>query len=268
MRLYTSPEAPLGRLPAMAPPRPVSLPHPGQALLAGGSELYRLDMVVDMQNHSFSSADPLHPPGASAANILKIGSLASLLGVSALILAHWIYLTGKLDAPGGRAIYALGDLLYGPVLAPSLIAAVYALREHFGPRAPRRMSLALLAAALAAAAFVIVACIRAANRQYHLAHPELRLESSATVLLVWGTLLSGITAGAWHFLGWALLLIASAGWTSGRLSPLLAILYLAGGLGALFVFLFPELEGFAILLALLWGVWQGIHLWKAALTSA
>jgi hypothetical protein len=152
--------------------------------------------------------------------------------------------------------------MYGPIWAASLIIAVFALRERIGEGAPRRMSWALLAAGLAAGAMVLVACIRSANRQYHLIHPELHLENSTTVLLVWTTLVAGVTAAGWHFLGWALALMGSAGWTSGRLPRGLCILYLVGGTAALFVYVFPELEGFAAFLGLIWGMWQGILLWR------
>jgi hypothetical protein len=54
------------------------------------------------------------------------------------------------------------------------------------------MTLALLAAVLAAAAFVAVACIRSANRQCHLIHPELHLEESTSVLVVWTTIVAGV----------------------------------------------------------------------------
>jgi len=57
------------------------------------------------------------------------------------------------------------------VWAASLITAVRTLRERIGDRAQRRMSLALLAAGLAAGAMVLVACIRSANRHYHLQNP-------------------------------------------------------------------------------------------------
>src|SRR4030042_3669856 len=49
--------------------------------------------------------------------------------------------------------------------------------------AARRLTLALLAAVLAAGAFVAVACIRSANRQCHLIHPDLHLEESTSVLV-------------------------------------------------------------------------------------
>jgi hypothetical protein len=46
------------------------------------------------------------------------------------------------------------------------------------------MALALMAAILAAGVMIAVACIRSANCQYHLMHPELHLENSSTVLIV------------------------------------------------------------------------------------
>jgi hypothetical protein len=193
----------------------------------------------------------------------KWGGLASILSVMAFIVAPLIYLTGNLRYALGPFAYALADFLYGPVWAASLVTAFFALRERIGERASPRMTLALLAAVLAAGAMVLVACIRSANRHYHLIHPELHLENSTTVLVVWTTLVAGVTAAGWHFLGWALVLIGSAGWTSGRLPRVLCVLYLVGGIASLFVYVFPNLEGFATSLGMVWGVWQGILLWKA-----
>ena len=196
-------------------------------------------------------------------DLQKWGGLASFLLVVAFIVAPLIYLTGNLRDAFGPSTYALADFLYGPVWAASLVTAFFALRERIGERASRRMSLALLAAVLAAGAMVLVACIRSANRHYHLIHPELHLENSTTVLVVWTTIVAGVTAAGWHFLGWALVLVGSAGWTSGRLPIMLCVLYLVGGFASLFVYLFPDLEGFAALLGLVWGGWQGILLWRA-----
>jgi len=193
----------------------------------------------------------------------KWAGLASFLLVVAFIVAPWIYLTGNLRDAFGAVTYDLADLLYGPVWAASLVTVFFALREHIGERAPRRMSLALLAAVLAAGAMVFVACIRSANRHYHLVHPELHLEGNSTVLIMWATLVAGLTGAGWHFLGWALVLLGSAGWTSGRLPRLLCVLYLMGGIAALFVYLFPDLEGLAALLGIAWGIWQGIFFWRA-----
>jgi hypothetical protein len=195
--------------------------------------------------------------------MLKWGGFASFLLVLAFIVAPWIYLTGNLRDAFGAVTYNLADLLYGPVWAASLVTVFFALREHIGERAPRRMSLALLAAVLAAGAMVLVACIRSANRHYHIMHPELHLEDNSTVLMLWATLLAGLTGAGWHFLGWALVLTGSAAWTSSRLPRLLSVLYLIGGIAALFVYLFPILEGLAILLGIAWGMWQGIYFWRA-----
>jgi hypothetical protein len=180
----------------------------------------------------------------------------------AFIVAPLMYLFGDLRDAIGRITYDLADFLYGPVWGASLVTAFLALRERLGERAPRRTSLALLVAVLAAGTMVLVACIRAANRHYHLIHPEAHLETNSTVLLVWTTIVAGVTAAGWHFLGWALLLLGSAGWTSGRLPLGLCVLYLVAGIASLFVYVFPNLEEIAVLLGLIWGVWQGIFLWK------
>jgi hypothetical protein len=195
--------------------------------------------------------------------IQKWGGLASFMLVVAFIVPLGIYLTGNLRDPSGRLSYALADFLYGPVWAASLVTAVYALRERIGERAPRRMTLALLATLLAAAAFVAVACIRSANRHYHLIHPELHLENNPTVLLMWAALVAGVSATGWHFLGWSMVLIGSAGWTTRLLPRVLSVLYLVAGLMALFVYLLPDLEENALALAVVVSIWQGILLFKA-----
>jgi hypothetical protein len=191
----------------------------------------------------------------------KWGGIASFLLVLGFLVAPLIYLIGNLRARFGPFGYDLADLFYGPVFAASLVTAFFALRERIGGHAPRRMSLALLAAVLAAGAMVLVACIRSANRHYHLVHPELHLEMSSTVLLVWTTLVAGVTGAGWHFLGWSLVLVGTAGWTSLRLPRALCVLYLLAGVASLFIYLFPTLEGAGITLGIVWAVWQGILLW-------
>ena len=188
--------------------------------------------------------------------------ISALLLAVAFIVAPMIYLIGNLRDAMGPFSYDLADFLYGPVWAASMVSIVFMLRERIGQRAPRRMSLALLAAALAAGTMVAVACIRSANRHYHLIHPELHLEDSQTVLIVWTTLVAGLTGAGWHFLGWALVLIGSAGWTSHHLSRPLSILYLVAGASSLFVYLLPELEGITGMLVVVVSIWQGILLWK------
>jgi hypothetical protein len=205
--------------------------------------------------------------GASMKNKLASSRYAALVSsillAVAFIVAPLIYLTGNLRDSLGPLSYDLADFLYGPVWAASLVALVFTLRERIGERAPRRMSLALLAAVLAAGAMVAVACIRSANRHYHLIHPELHLEESSTVLIVWTTLVAGVTGVGWHFLGWTLLLVSSAGWTSGQLPRVLSALYLVGGIVSLFVYLLPEMEGLAAMFGIIIIIWQGLLLWKS-----
>jgi hypothetical protein len=188
---------------------------------------------------------------------------SSLLLAVAFIVAPLIYLVGNLRDAMGPFSYAVADFLYGPVWAASLVALVFTLRERIGEHAPRRMSLALLAAILAAGAMIAVACIRSANRQYHLAHPELHLEESIEVLVVWTTLVAGVTGAGWHFLGWAFLLIGSAGWTSSQLPRMLSVLYLLGGIVSLIVYLLPDMEGLAGMLGIVISIWTGLLLWKS-----
>jgi hypothetical protein len=199
----------------------------------------------------------------SSTNILKWGGFASLVMAVSFIVPFLIYLMGDLRDAMGPFAYSFADFLYGPVWAASLVTSVLALRERIGELAPRRVNLALFGALAAAFAFVAVACIRSANRHYHLIHPELHLEDSTTVLIMWATLVAGVIGTAWHFLGWAMVLIGSAGWTSARLPRLLCALYLTGGATSLFVYVLPDLEGNALVLCVAASIWQGILLLKA-----
>ena len=200
---------------------------------------------------------------ASAVSVQKWGGLASFLLAVAFLVAPLIYLTGELRDPFGPFWYALADFLYGPVWAASLVTSVVALRERIGERAPLQTFLALLAAVLAAGAMLSVALIRSANRNYHLVHPELHLEMSTTILIVWTTLVAGVSATGWHLLGWAWVLLGFAGWTSRRLPRALSALYWVGGAAALFVYLLPDNEGAVVLLGVVISIWQGILMWRA-----
>ena len=191
-------------------------------------------------------------------HLYKWGGIACFLLAACFIVPSFIYLTGNLRDAMGPFVYSLADLLYGPVWAASFVTAVLALRERIGKTAPRRMDLALLASFAAACAFVAVACIRAANRHYHLIHPELHLESSTTILTVWTTLVAGVIGAAWHFLGWAWVLIGSAGWTSRRFPRALSVLYLLAGTTSLLVYLLPDSEGTALAFGVIVSIWQGI----------
>jgi hypothetical protein len=198
----------------------------------------------------------------SAVTLQKSGGLASFLLAVAFIVPEFIYLTGNLQEANGPLVYALADFLYGPVRAACLVTAVYALRERIGERAPGQMSLALLAAVFSAGMFVTAALFRSTNRHYHMIHPELNLEMSSTVLIVWTTLVGGVIATAWHFLGWSLVLLGSAGWASGRLPRGLSMLYWLVGTLSLFVYLLPDMEGGVVLLGMVMSIWQGVLLWK------
>ena len=195
-------------------------------------------------------------------SINKWGGLASFLLAVSFVIAPLIYLTGNLQDPAGVLTYRLADLLSGPVASASLVTVIYVLRERIGANASRRMDLALLAAVLSALGMAAVAFIRASNRHYHLIHPELNLESSTIFLIVWTTLVAGVNAVGFHFLGWTLVLLGSASWTSHFFPRLLNVLYLLAGISSLFVYLFSELEGFVLLLGTIMGVWQGILLWN------
>jgi tryptophan-rich sensory protein len=195
----------------------------------------------------------------SAQALQRWGGIAAFALAFAAIGANGVYLTGNLNEPGGILAYDVADFLAGPVWAASLVTMVLALREHIGELAPRRMNLALGIALLAAAAMLSVALMRSANRHYHLIHPELHLGDSY-VMVVWTTLIAGISATAFHLYGWASVLIGWAGQASKRIPVVLSALYVAVGVAALFVYLQPELEGAVLMFGSLTLIWQGILL--------
>jgi hypothetical protein len=156
------------------------------------------------------------------------GALASFLLALAFLAAPSIYLFDGLRDTVWPTGYDLADLLYGPVWAASLVTVVFELRERIGESASRRMTLALLAATLSAGMIVAAAIFRSTNRHYHLRHPELSLQHSSFVLLEWTTRVEGMIATGRHFLGWSLVLLGSAGWTSRRLPRLLCLHISAG----------------------------------------
>ena len=201
-------------------------------------------------------------PKSSDTQTQKWGGIASFLMAVAIITSAFIYLTGNLRDALGPFAYSLADFLYGPVWAISLVTSVYALRERIGEAAPRRMNLALIASIAAACAFVAVASMRSANRYYHLTHPDLHLESSTTVLIVWATQVAGAIGAALHFQGWALVLIGSAGWTTKRLPRTLSVLYLLTGAMSLLVLLLPQMEANALAFVVILSIWQGFLLIK------
>jgi hypothetical protein len=190
----------------------------------------------------------------------KWGGAASLALAVAYLVPSFVYLTGDLHTALGPLSYGVADFLYGPVWAVSLVTAFGALRAQIGAGTPQRMTWATSATLFAAAMMIVVACIRSANRHYHLAHPELHLEDSATILVVWSTILSGLTGAAWHFLGWSFVLLGSAGWVTRRLPPALSILYLVTGVSAWWVYVIPDLEGGVVILGVVVSLGQGAYL--------
>jgi hypothetical protein len=207
-------------------------------------------------------------PQKNIFSLQKWGAAASFMMALAMPAALWVYLTGNLQQPFGPLLYALADLLYGPVWGACLIIAVLALRDRLRESAPRRMDVALLAAFAAACAFVAVAAMRSANRYYHLAHPELHLEASATVLTVWAVNIAAGIGAACHFLGWAFLLTGWAGWNSERLPRMLSALFLLAGLAGLSVIVLPDMEGAALALTIIASIWQGIYLLNSSQQTA
>lgn len=207
--------------------------------------------------------------GAVLQALPRWGALAFALMAVAVAGGAWIYLTGDINSAPGVFAYSVADLLFGPVFGAALVTVSAALREHIGRDAPLRMSLASKAALLAAGALVLMACIRAANRGYHLRYPEQSLETNQTVLVAWTTLVAGVNGAAWHFLGWMFVLVGLAGWTSRRLPRPLNALYLIAGAAALFVYQWPaQLEGLAGLLTIVISLWSAFFLWQRSRETA
>lgn len=190
----------------------------------------------------------------------KWGGIASLALVAAYIVPALIYLTGDLRAALGPLAYSLADLLFGPIWAVCLVASFWAVRMRIGRGAALRLSWATAATYMAAAAMIAVACIRSANRHYHLAHPELHLEDSTTVLVVWATLVAGVIGAGWHFWGWSMILLGAAGWATRRLPRTLCAMYVAAGIPAWFVAVVPDLEGGVMALGVIVCLWQAVYL--------
>jgi hypothetical protein len=193
----------------------------------------------------------------------KWGGIASFL-LAGSFLAPLIYLLLGPPDGGGPSLYDLADFLYGPVWAASLVTMVFVLRERTGEDAPRLMTLALLAAFLAAGAMVSVACMRSANRaylEYLRMRPDIDPSVSVTLLMSWTPLVSSIIAMGRHFMGWSLVLIGSAGWTSRTLPRGLSLLYLLSGAASLFLYRL-DIDPPVMMLCMVASIWQGILLWN------
>jgi hypothetical protein len=209
----------------------------------------------------------------------KWGGLASFILVGIFAVAPVIYLVALPAATGlaltdfgdpfklrpvlANPVFDLGDFLFGPVWGTSLIVAVFALREYFGESAPRRMLLALLAAGLSAGLFVGGASIQTIGRHYTALHSELDVATYEAIFRASSIVVPGLTSAGRHFLGWSLIMVGSAGLTTKRLPRLLCVFYLVGGFPSLVAYLFPGLGEVVLILGLVWGIWEGIILWRA-----
>lgn len=223
-------------------------------------------MIVDRDESTDDEVVPTAAPATAPlpAAVVRWAAVAAFVMAVALTAASFIHLTGNLRTALGPVAYDVADFLYGPLWGAALVVVVTVLRDRIGRLAPRRMSLALLTAVMAAGLIVAVSCIRTANRHYHIDHPEMNLQASTTVLVVWTTLIAGLTGAGFHFLGWSALLIGWSGWTAAQQPRVLTVLYLALGVAALMVYLWPQFfEGLAMLLLAAVGIWQGILFWRS-----
>jgi hypothetical protein len=191
-------------------------------------------------------------------SIQKWGALASLVLVATFITSPLIFVTYLTTPyPSGRMWYEFADFLSGPLWAASLMTVVFALRERVGERAPRRMLIVLLAATLSAALMICVAFIRSVHRDYPYYEPAFEI------------IVPALMAAGRHFLGWALLVLASLGWTTQQLPRVLNALFFVSGILSLFAYLWaghPYADMYDALVWLLYTIptiWLGILLWTA-----
>jgi hypothetical protein len=210
----------------------------------------------------------------------KWGGLASFIQAAVFLIAPVIYLIALPAATGlalpdfadpfklrpvlANPVFDLGDFLFGPVWAASLLAAVYALRERIGDGAKRRANLALIAAALSAGAFVAGATVQTINRHYLAINPQLDAAIYESIFRALSIVVPGLTSAGRHFLGWTLVMLGSAGLASKTLPRGLGILYLVGGIPSLIAYLIPGLGELILALGVVWNIWQGILLWRSA----
>jgi hypothetical protein len=209
---------------------------------------------------SYFSPDYFHPGclRMNPMNSSKWISTAPFSLAAAYLVSRLIYLTGDYRAALGPAAYALADFFYGPLFAAGLVITIWSLHERFEDQAPRRVRLAEGLTLLAAMLFLLTASLRAANRQYHLVHPELELENSIPVPVTWTTLVAGVAGAGWHLLGWALALLGWAGWSTAGLPRAFCGISLLTAAAALFVYALPNLEDAAGGFFVIWVVWAGV----------
>jgi len=217
-------------------------------------------------------------------NIKKLGSIASFAQAAIFLIVPVIYfvivpaatgLTGtdfsdpfKLRSVLANPVFDLGDFLLGPLWAASLVISVLAMREHLEDTAPHRMQLAVIASSLSAALFVAGGVVQTTGRHYISMNPELDANVFESIFRSLSMIVPGLTSSGRHFLGWTLILLGSAGWTTRSLPRLLCVIYFFGALLALFAYLSPGIGELILLPGVIWNIWQGILLWRAESTHA
>lgn len=209
--------------------------------------------------------------------IQKWGSIASFVQATIFLLAPVIYLVAIPAATGlagpdfadpfklrpvlAHPAFDWGDFVFGPVWAASLVVTLIALHEHLANAAPRRMQMALIASCLSAALFVGASTVQTVGRHYIAMHPGMDAAVFEGAFRALSMVVPGLTSAGRHFLGWSLILLGSAGWTTRSLPRSLCVVYFVGALPALFAYLNPGIGEIILLPGVIWNIWQGILLW-------
>ena len=197
-------------------------------------------------------------------NTQRWGGAASMVLGIVVVLGPLIYFTNAVRDPLSPFGYAIADLMYGPVLAASLVGSMSVIKEEIGDKASRRMAFALIAASLAALALVTAAIMRSGNRAYFIRYEQdMGKEEYAAIMRTILMTVQGTIRTGHHFIGWSLLLMGSASWNSGLFPRPLIVLALIAGLLNFFTYLLPEAEELpTVLLTGIWAIWQGVALWR------
>lgn len=211
--------------------------------------------------------------------IQKWGSIASFVQAAIFLIAPVIYFvfipaaTGlagpdfadpfKLRPVLAHPAFDWGDFVFGPLWAASLVIVLMALHEQLESAAPRRMRLALIAGSLSAALFVGASTVQTVGRHYISLHPQMDAAVFEGAFHALSMVVPGLTSGGRHFLGWSLILLGSAGWTTRKLPRGLCIVYFVGALPALFAYLNPGIGEIVLLPGVIWNIWQGMLLWRS-----
>lgn len=211
--------------------------------------------------------------------IRKWGSVASFVQAAIFLIAPVIYfvvlpmatgLTGtdfndpfKLRFVLANPAFDLGDFLFGPLWAASLVVSMLAMSEYLGDASPRRMQMVIISSSLSAALFVAGGVVQTVGRNYISIHPELDANVFESIFRTLSMVVPGLTSSGRHFLGWTLLLLGAVGWTTPKFPRTLCIIYFAGALLALFAYLSPGIGELILLPGIIWNVWQGILLWRS-----